>query len=219
VLRRAARIVVLSERARRVYESAGLPSSKLAVIPSFVPAAADDPRAAAVGAGQWLYAGRIAREKGLLELLARWPEGELLAVVGDGPLLDQARAVAGRDVSFLGPMPRQQLLAGLAGYAGLVFPSRCYEGSPMIVAEALARGLPVVALEGSSAADLVAEAGGGVTYDDEPGSLERALRTVREQRAQLSGAARALHLTHCSPEAWLRRTEGVYAHALAQVAG
>ncbi|MFE0105750.1 glycosyltransferase family 4 protein [Streptomyces sp. NPDC059009] len=161
VLARADRVVVLSESARETYERAGVGAGRLAVIPNFVVDGGGWARTAPVDA-PWIFVGRLSAEKGVLELLRRWPEGEPLDVVGDGPLAGDCRAVAPSSVRFHGQLGRAEVRRLLPRARGLVFPSRCREGAPLVQVEALAAGVPVLAFEGSAVADVVRERGVGV---------------------------------------------------------
>ncbi|MCF2529273.1 glycosyltransferase family 4 protein [Yinghuangia soli] len=207
LLSRADRLVVLSELGRRMYARAGIPAERTVLIPNFADAPAA-PREPARG-GAWLFAGRLTAEKGILELLARWPESVPLDVVGDGELRDAARAAAPAQVRFLGALSRAELRAGLPGRRGLVFPSRCFEGAPLVYVEALAAGLPVLAFEGSSVAESVRAAGTGTVVGwDEP--LLPVLDEAARRFPALVGHCRAVFAERFTEEAWVRRTEELY---------
>jgi len=74
-----------------------------------------------------------------------------LVVVGDGPLLGKWKALAGslglsERCSFLGRVSRAEALSVMGSGHCFVL-SSLYEGTPTVVAEALARGLPVICLD------------------------------------------------------------------------
>jgi glycosyltransferase involved in cell wall biosynthesis len=103
-----------------------------------------------------LYVGRLAPEKelGRLKPLAHDP-GIHLAVVGDGPLRRPLeRSLAGPSVTFLGPMAGDELAEAYASADVFVFPS-VTETLGLVLLEALASGLPVVALETETSAELL----------------------------------------------------------------
>jgi glycosyltransferase involved in cell wall biosynthesis len=107
--------------------------------------------------GLLLYVGRLADKKGvdvLIEALARL-DGPRLEVVGDGPdraALAQLAArlgVADR-VEFRGKLAKSEVVAALARAQMAVIPSRVgaggdMEGTPVVLCEAMAAGVPVVA--------------------------------------------------------------------------
>jgi glycosyltransferase involved in cell wall biosynthesis len=80
--------------------------------------------------------------------LRAWAEGAPsdldLVVIGDGPERSRLEAAAPARVRFLGRLEpsavRQRMLAARA----LLFPTRWYEGQPIVLLEAFAAGLPVV---------------------------------------------------------------------------
>ncbi|GAA2316922.1 glycosyltransferase family 4 protein [Streptomyces kunmingensis] len=209
LLRRADRVIVLSELSRSTYERAGLPAERLTVVPNYVPAA--DDAQAAEGDGAWVVVGRLAPEENILGLLRRWPAGRRLDVVGAGPSEPACRAAAPASVRFLGVVERPALRRALPGYRGLVLPGRWVAGTvPHVYPEALAAGLPVLAFEGSAAPRAVrADGTGTVTaWDAElPAALDAAERIFPTLRAHCRG----VYAKRYGEEAWVERTERLYA--------
>ena len=104
-----------------------------------------------------LYVGRLADKKGvdvLVDAVARVPSARL-DVIGDGP--DRTALVARADrlgildrVRFAGKLPKAEVLAALARARAVVIPSKVgaggdMEGTPVVLCEAMAAGVPVVA--------------------------------------------------------------------------
>jgi glycosyltransferase involved in cell wall biosynthesis len=109
------------------------------------------PAALASGAGL-LFVGRLVPQKGLgtlLRALAAAGVDAPLTVVGDGPargaLETEARQRLGDRVRFLGPVFGEAVTALMAGSAALVVPSEWYDNAPLVVYQAFAAGLPVLA--------------------------------------------------------------------------
>ncbi|MHC5704848.1 glycosyltransferase family 4 protein [Streptomyces sp. PKU-MA01144] len=223
LLRRAHRLVTLSERSRDLYLRFGVPPEKLALVPNFVHAGSpacpeDSTTVTPETAARWVYVGRLSEEKGILPLLRSWPEGEPLDVIGSGPLEPACRHSATGTVRLLGTLSRQEIAARLPRYTGLVFPSICPEGAPLVCQEALAAGVPVLALTGSAAADSVRRDGTGAVYGD-AGDLPQALATARERFPALREHCRRMHAERYSARSWTAGIQAVYAQAMAQAAG
>ena len=214
VLRAASALVVLSERSRRVYESAGIPSEKLRVIPNFATPATTSALPANDARAGWLYVGRIASEKGIDLLVERWPPGFRLRVVGDGPLMQATRNLAtGKDVEFLGKQNPPEVSSLMRESVGLVFPSRWYEGFPMVYAEAMSSGLPVLAFDPSSVADLVRRDGTGLTasWSDD---LSRMLGNASQLFGSLIDVCRARFEEEYTETAFVRRIRRLYSDVI-----
>jgi glycosyltransferase involved in cell wall biosynthesis len=76
-----------------------------------------------------------------------------LVVVGDGPEMPRLRALAGKNVTFTGYLPRAALVETIQKARAFVFAA--YEDFGIVLAEAQAAGTPVVAFGRGGAADIV----------------------------------------------------------------
>jgi glycosyltransferase involved in cell wall biosynthesis len=149
--------------------------------------------------------GRLAAEKSVdlvLEAVAAVPEVRL-AIIGDGPSGDALRDRAGRAdlagrVWFAGMRPRDEALAFVRGGDLFLVASRT-ETQGLVVAEALAGGLPVVAMDAPGIRDAVRPGIDGVLVppapaDDAAARLADAIRDLvadRPGRAAMAAAATA----------------------------
>jgi glycosyltransferase involved in cell wall biosynthesis len=214
VIKRANRIIVLSERSRAVYEGYGLLPGEISLVPNFVTSVNASVRSAPVHE-RWIAVGRLNAEKGFVELLQAWPRGVPLDIVGDGSLRAQVEVSASPGVRILGTMSNAKLRLALPNYTGLVFPSRWMEGAiPLVVLEALEAGIPVVAREGNGGADQIRSAGcGGVYGDQEPGGLAAALTAVRNSGDSLREQARSTWQDRFSVRRSVAATIRVYVEA------
>ncbi len=167
-----------------------------------------------------LYVGRLSREKGVGVLLdAVAGSGVPLRIVGEGPERAALAARATGNVTFLGARSRAEVLGEMANARALVVPSLWYEGFPMVVVEAFARGTPVIASEIGGLAEAVSAGKTGALAP--PGDAV----ALRNRISDLLGtpdcatawgqAARAAYLARYAPDENLRLLEAVYARAAA----
>ncbi len=205
------RVVGNSQAVVDFYRQAGIPAAKLAMIPSGIAdeePPAVDPLAvrAALGvapdAPLILFAGRLAAQKGVddlldaLDLLQHVEPRAVTLIAGDGPLRSTLEARGrGHDlvptgrVRFLGH--RDDVPTLLATADLLVLPSR-YEGMPNVVLEAMRFRKPVVATAAPGTTEVVTDGGTGVLVPvGDSRALARALRDlIRDPaRRQALGAA------------------------------
>ena len=145
--RSVSRFIALSEFARAKFIAGGLPADKIVIKPNFVDS---DP---GIGSGRGnfaLFVGRFVEEKGIGTLLAAWSRLSVkprLKIIGDGPLAPAVAnaAAAIREIEWLGPRSKEEVLRAMAEANVLILPSTWYEGFPLVVAEAFAAGLPIIA--------------------------------------------------------------------------
>src|SRR6202022_758535 len=165
VLRRARLVIAASTALAADAEKLG--AREVRVIPGGVeiPAEVPEPQEPP----HVLFAGRLSREKGILDLVEA-AEGLPLVVAGDGPLRDRVPGA-------LGMVPHDELLR-LYGRAAVVACPSHREGFGVVCAEAMAQGRPVVAGAVGGLLDLVVDEETGLLV--EPGDVG-ALRNALER--------------------------------------
>ena len=219
VYRRARRVIAVSGSIReRLIARDGVTPEKISVIPNAViptPGRLGDPYSVPpdVPQGRPLVGvvARLQPEKGVTALLnaaanvcAEMPEARFL-VVGDGPLRGELTALArtlglSERVRFLGHRSDAREVVGMLDV--LVVPSLT-EGAPLIVLEAMASGVPVVASGVGGIPDQVRHGQEGLLVKPgDPDALGQALVGL------LRDPARARRLG----DAGLRRTETEFGH-------
>lgn len=152
-----------------------------------------------------LYVGRLSTEKRLHQLKAVLDAvpGTRLALVGDGPVRADLEAVfAATPTVFTGFLSGDDLSRAYASADIFVFPS-ALETFGLVIVEALAAGLPVVAAQVGGVMATIREGETGCTFavDDVAGLIDgvRFIAADRERRRAMSRAARQFAETQSWP--------------------
>ena len=180
----------LTEFARQKFVQGNLPEEKVVVKHNFLH---PDPGVGEGDGDYVLFVGRLSKEKGLDTLLDAWERHRVrmpLKIVGDGPLASQAAQAAGRVpvVEWLGRRSKEQVLKLMKEAKALIFPSVWYEGFPMVLAEAYAVGLPVIASDLGSMSSLVDHGRTGLRF--RPGDSQHLATQVEWMSTHPTGLQR-----------------------------
>jgi glycosyltransferase involved in cell wall biosynthesis len=151
-----------------------------------------------------LFVGRLATNKGLPLLLevarlaAAQRPGFTLALRGDGPLHDWARAFVTEhalqaNVMFVPRVPDAAALARLYNEARLLVCASTVEGGPRVTAEAMACGTPVLTTPVGLMPEIITSGVNGVLIERDPAALAAHLLDLLaddDRRARLGEAGR-----------------------------
>lgn len=213
--------IALTEFMRRKLIEGGLPAGKLHVKPNFV---TPDPGAGPGDGGYALYVGRLSEEKGIDVLLEAWKLIETkipLVIVGEGPMASKVAShtrTIGAD--YRGPLSRREVADCMRHASLLVFPSVWYEAFPLVIAEALACGLPVLTSDAGSAACLIHHGRTGLHFrSGDPKDLAAKVETLWQDQRQLDRMrkqARAEYEADYNSERNYARLMQIYGLVLAQ---
>jgi glycosyltransferase involved in cell wall biosynthesis len=198
----------------------GIPAHKVRVLPLICDLDAYTP--SYDDGGYFVFAGRLAEEKGvatLLKAMKRVGRQPLLKVAGTGPLEQQLKDEAARlglhNVQFVGFRSGHELLSLLAGAMFVVVPSEWYENSPVAIYEAMALGKPVVASRIGGIPELIVEGETGFLF--EAGNAEELAQQIARLaddpalRERLGREARHRGETIYAPATHMDRLLSIYA--------
>jgi glycosyltransferase involved in cell wall biosynthesis len=186
----------------------------MSVFPSFVPVP-PKPVATDVNPNEgrpfFLFVGRLEKLKGLqdiIPLFAAYPEASLL-IVGKGDYLQVLREQAQglKNVRFLGQVHPAEISDLYLRAIALLAPSLCYEVFPLVLAEALAHGTPVIARRIGALAEVIEETGAGCLFDT-PRECREAMERLAlnpQLRSALGARGRAAALANWTVEVHLAR--------------
>ena len=185
--------IALTEFQRRKLIEGGLPEEKVVVKPNSVDL---DPGVGEGKAGYHLFVGRLSTEKGVSTLISAWErlKGQVpLKIAGDGPLAGPVAEAASRlgGVEWLGRQPATRISELMKEARTLIFPSVLFEGFPLVIAEAYAAGLPVIASDLGSMSALIDHGRTGLHFrPGDPEGLAAQVKWASEHPTELAGMRR-----------------------------
>ena len=197
VLQRAQRIIAPTDFVRRTYEELGMPGERMIVIPHGIeiPATVEDAqlqRRRLNGALHIAYVGSLAWQKGvhvLIEAVNELPhEGVRLSLYGGLDAFPDyvarlKRAARHPRIDFAGPLSRAELWQTLLQEVDVVVvPSIWYETASLVVQEAFAAKVPVVASRLGALQERVAHERDGLLFPaGDAGALRALLQRLRDE--------------------------------------
>jgi glycosyltransferase involved in cell wall biosynthesis len=217
--------IALTDFARNKFIQGGFPEEKIFIKPNYLQS---DPRPGEGRGNYAFFVGRLTPEKGIETMIAAWKEigHELpLQMAGDGPLAPEVQKASREmeSVTWLKYLPRAEILERMKNASVLILPSTWYEGFPMIVAEAFAAGLPVIASNLGSLSSIVDHHRTGLHFEaGQASSLVEAVRWWLAHPAEailMRSQARLEYETRYTAEANYQQLMQIYQAALDRCAG
>jgi glycosyltransferase involved in cell wall biosynthesis len=213
---------VCSDFARKKFIEAGFQQASLRVKPNFI---ASDPRPRPGNGNTALFLGRLSPEKGAQLLPPAWSKLAApiaLEIAGDGPLRSSLELECARlrlqNVRFSGWLDARAACERLRSAKFLVVPSLCYEGFPLVVAEAYASGVPVICAGHAGLAEIVRDKCTGLHFvPGDAGDLAAKVAWAWAHPLQMEvmgRAARAEFEAKYTSDVALRHLESGYEFAL-----
>jgi glycosyltransferase involved in cell wall biosynthesis len=207
--------LVLNSSCRQHFVRGGIPAEKIRVKPNFTREPGVLPSGVREGL---LFVGRLSPEKGvqvLIDAQARCANLPL-RIVGDGPLAAGLPGLSG--VALDGPLPAHGVQAAMAAACALVVPSVWPEMFGLVVIEAYAAGLPVIASRIGALSELVEDGITGLLV--EPGDAKDLAEKMLwasanpDRMATMGMAARQRYEQLYTPAANARALQAIYREAM-----
>jgi len=161
------------------------------------------------------FLGRLAPEKGILELVRLWPkDANYLIIGGTGPELKQIKEFIKKDkrhnIKLLGQV--DDVAEFFEKISILVLPSRT-EVVPLVIAEAFSCGTPVVSFDIPGMRENIGDGGVVVPFGDYKKLLE-AINSVIEKFDTYSGSATKIYDNQYDINIMWQKTEHLYQQIL-----
>jgi glycosyltransferase involved in cell wall biosynthesis len=215
--------VVLSRFAAEWFARGGFDAERIVVLPNMMelpPVACEPDRGETV-----LFCGRLVEAKGLWTLVeaARALPDVPFEVAGTGPIEGELRAAAPPNVRCLGWLDSKALDEAYSRARSVLVPSLSFENCPLVILEAQARGLPVIASRFGALPELVEDGVHGFLVEpgdrsDGGAELARAIRRLVDEPMLAREMGRAgrerIRLRH-SESAYVDALLAIYERALA----
>ncbi|MEY5012282.1 MAG: hypothetical protein RLZZ253_3421, partial [Verrucomicrobiota bacterium] len=160
---------------------------------------------------RFLFVGNCSVWKGVPLLLEAWADAGLseaeLVLVGGWRLSDRVRSELPSNVRTVSPVSSKELRRIYRGSDVLVLPSQ-FEGFGLVILEAMASGLPVIASDATAAPEIVDPDCGWVLSHSEKSAWVEALRNCAANRGRLAGMGTAARV-RASQFGWDRYREAL----------
>lgn len=151
-------------------------------------------RRAPAGVMTLLFAGQCSVRKGAPLLLRAWQAAGLadarLLLAGSWGLAEVKKRQLPANCDWLGPLSQERLRTHYSDADVFVLPTN-FEGSPLVIGEALACGLPVLTTRGRGADGILEQESGRTVPPDDLDALVEALRWFAGNRDRIPAMSRA----------------------------
>lgn len=204
--------IALSEFSKNKFVEGGLPADKIMIKPNFLTdplTEYEDLKIENEKSDYFIFVGRISNEKGIEDLINSWIETNpptKLLIAGDGPLKQKLmnRTKGTPSIEWLGQLSKKDVLKKLSKAKALIFPTKCFEGMPLILLEAMSMGCAVISSSIGNPKNMIDHGKNGLLY--KPGDMSELIHSVQiiienpEKASQLAENARDRYLKMYTPE-------------------
>jgi len=217
--------IALSEFSRDLFIEGGLPEDRIFIKPNFIKDPIQNNDTLSLNQekkNEFLYVGRISDEKGVEQIVECWlrfkPDARLV-IAGDGPMKKQleSKSKGAENIEWLGQISRDDILERLSTAKALLFPTKCFEGQPLILLEAMSVGCPVITAKIGNPRNMIDDGETGFHY--KPGDIGDLNRTCRkiadnpDHTLEMGKRARSVYLERYTPKTNLSLLTEIYEKA------
>lgn len=210
------RFIALTEFGKNKFIEAGFPTKKIIVKPNFI----EDPLKSKKNISnarkiKALFIGRLSPEKGVDILIKAWENIHYpLEIAGTGPLFSKLKESVPDNISFFGQLSKEEVIHKMLESSFLIMPSICYEGFPLVIVEAFACSLPVVASRLGSMEEIIQDGVTGMHFKagnaDDLAEKVNAMFASQERLKQMGINARNEYEAKYTPEKNYELLMGIY---------
>lgn len=207
------RFIALTDFVKNKFVQAGFPEQKIVVKPNFVQYPTKTENIAERNGA--LYVGRLSDEKGIQTMLRAWRSLDVpLRIVGEGPLFDLVSNSSIKKITCLGRKLSSEVFEVMGKAAFLLMPSEWYETFGLVIIEAFACGLPVIASRLGSMAEIIQDGETGLLF--RPGDAVDMACKVKwaaahpEEMRKMGENARQVYMRKYTPEVNYRELLSIY---------
>lgn len=224
--KKVSHFIACTEFFKSKFTQAGFSEDRISVKPNFVldPQASTDPKKR----DDWksreafaLFVGRLSPEKGVRTLFKAWTTLDIhycLKVAGSGPLEDEMPEQA--NIVGLGFQEPDNVRSLMDQALFLVVPSEWFEGFPMVIVEAFAHGLPVLASRLGSLGEITEDGATGLFFEpgDDKDLANKACWLLErpEECRRMGRNARHKYVEKFSPEVNYAQLLNIYMQVIVQ---
>ncbi len=162
------RYVCLTDFQKDKLVSGGVPAQKIIIKPNFV----HRPDQQTSTGDYFLFVGRLDRSKGLDDLLVLFEKCPFISffVIGESDEPEKLKAFG--NVNYLGRKDREDVLEYMSKSRAVIFPSKYYEGMPMVILESFSLQKPVIARDTGAMSSMINHNQNGLKYENVEGLIE-----------------------------------------------
>lgn len=207
------RYICLTEFQRdKVISGGGVPEAKTVVKPNFL----SENESETVREDFFLFVGRVNDSKGLQDLLYLFHRNAKSNFVVIGKSDDVNILEGFENVNYLGEQDREVVLDHMQRCKAVIFPSKYYEGMPIVILEAFSHKKPVISRNTGAMTSMIDHKVNGLKYENEESLVEAIdlMESSPQLTAQLGDRAYEAYQKKYSEEIGYQNLVKVYSEVL-----